>query len=186
MVREIVTEWTVFGGGTKLSIMYFDEAGEVSVQREALDTLWTAVSAELVTECEWTIRTDGRELNTATGTLEGFWGDPIVYTGTGAETGNVVADSTQALIQWLTTTIVDGRRVRGRTFIPGLNANSVDDGDLASAAQSVLQTAAQNFLGVNTFVIWSRPGATGSGGVMAPVQNASVWSELAVQRSRRG
>lgn len=192
MVREIITEWTSPGDSPKLSVMYFDEAPTIASQRTALAAMWGTVDNSLATLCAWRIRTEGRVLDTATGALTGFWNEGTAQAGAGTSPTTTVADATQLLIQWLTNTIVDGRRLRGRTFVPGLPTSAVTAGNLASGIQTAVDAAADTFVASGAgFQIWHRPtpgagGAPPSGGSAAAVTGASVWNELAVLRKRRG
>lgn len=185
MVREIITEWDIPNGGEGLSIMYFDEATAVAAQRAGLAAFWTDVRAVINSQVRWTIRTDGRELNDATGVLEGFWNDSTPHTATGSETGDPVTNVSQALVRWLTADVVGGRRVQGRQFIPGLSEGQSSGGEVASTGLGLLQAAAQAFATAGVgFGVWHRP-QSGLGGSFHLVTAGSAWNEFATQRGRR-
>ncbi|HKZ21570.1 MAG TPA: hypothetical protein VJQ57_15875 [Acidimicrobiia bacterium] len=186
MVREIITEWTGPGSSPKLSIMYFDETPTIASQRAALGTFWNAVDANVSNLFAWQVRSEGRELDDATGALTGFWNENTAQAGAGGSPTAPVADATQALIQWLTSSIIGGRRLRGRTFVPGLPQTAISTGSLASGIRTAIDTAADALVSSGAGLqVWHRP-QNGAGGSAVAVSAASVWSEFAVQRGRRG
>lgn len=186
MPREIIVDWTTPAGGGKVSVLWFDLAGNAAIQRGELGDFLGQVDQGLSNQVTWTIRTAGRDLNDATGALVGAWADGTTETGVGNNALEPVADATQILFQWLTGSIVNGRFLRGRTFIPGLPASSLDNGNLSAASNASFQGIADSFLTASeTFGVWHRP-TLGAGGVFELAQEASVWAELAVLRRRRG
>lgn len=187
MPREILVDWTTASGAGKVSVFHFIEATPVAEQREALNTFLQACNSTLATSTTWTIRTDGRELSTVTGTLTGLWSDPTEYTG-GGPGGNtaVLADATQVLVRWYTDHIVNGRVLRGRTYIPGIFRNVSENGNVYVASRTAIADAG-NALAASgkQLAVWHRP-KNGTGGVLWAVDTATVWQEFAVQRRRRG
>jgi hypothetical protein len=121
----------------------------------------------------------------ATGTLTGSTSStsPAVVVGTVA--GNYAGGS-GAVISWTSNGFVNGRRVRGRSFIVPL-AGAVDSsGSLSSSAQTTLQTAANGLITAmaGDLVVWHRPSQF-SAGSSHPVVTANVPDLCAVLRSRR-
>lgn len=187
MVREILVNWTLSGRTGPTSVLYFGETGTVADQRLALSVYLGAVDAYQQSTTQWTIETEGRELNTATGALTGVWAHATAYTGAGAATtGSSVADATQALQRWHTGNIVGGRFLAGRTFLPGWSNGHESSGNISSTSQAGVLAAANTLLasGAN-LVVWHRP-QNGSGGQAFTASTASVWKEFAVLRNRRG
>lgn len=185
-MREIVTDWVIGSGGGKVSVMYFDDSISVATQRTALETFWIGVQARLSNETQWAIRTSGRELNAATGTLTGEWSETTGKLGAGTVAGEAVPDSSQVLVRWITGVVVDGRFLRGRTFVPGVARETVTNGNVSNVVVGEY-TAEANVLaqaGVG-LQVWHRP-TSGSGGVAHNVSGATVWTEFAVLRERRG
>jgi len=182
---EIITDWTVPGGGSGLTLMYFQDPPTLAAKRSALATLWAAIDSYLATTVSWTIRTSGRILDEATGTLTGFWNENTAHTGTGGGSGQV-PNVAQALLQWRTGGIVRGRLVQGRTFVPGVAPSFVTNGNLAPAAITGMAAAAEAMADASVgFSVWSRPTGVGSDGSLHPVSSGSVWDELAALRKRR-
>lgn len=184
-IREITTQWTLPSGGGHLTVMYFEAGIAVASQRTALQTFWTAIKNSLDSGASYVISTQGRELEDSTGTLVGSWTETSAKVGTGLNTGEPVADATQGLIQWRTASIIGGRFLRGRTFVPGL-ANTVEvNGNLQAATVTAFNTAANALIASAAgLVVWHRPIA-GSGGSHDAVSTASTWTEFAVLRRRR-
>lgn len=186
MVREIIVDWTTPSGAGKASVLYFIEATAVASQRAALSTFIEALQAVQSSQCSYTIRTVGREMVTATGALSGAWAEPTVYTGTGNLAQEPLPDASQALIRWSTDHIVGSRFLQGRTFVPCLTTNGVDDGNVAAATLTSIQTAASALVAAGVqFAVWHRPVA-GAGGEAWAVDVAAAQKEFAVLRRRRG
>lgn len=125
-----------------------------------------------------------------TGVLTGaFTGtDPTTTIGTG--TGDPLPRQTQGLIQWGTDTVIGGRRVKGRTYVPGLLEGSNSStglpalttvSDMVTAAATVLAAGAT----ASEPVVWHRPGPGGAGS-HALITSAGASTKWAVLRSRRG
>lgn len=186
MVTEITVDWTTVSGGDKFTNLYFEDGILLSGVRAAIDAMFQSMASVFATTTSWNVRGEGRVLNTQTGTLLALWSEPTLQTGTGSDPTTAVADAAQALIRWRTSTIIGGRLVQGRTFLPGLSSNEIAEGNLGLGAQGTIQAAASAFaVDVPELVIWHRP-KNGVGGATAPVTSAAVWSEWAVLRHRRG
>lgn len=187
MVREILVQWTTNTGGGKYSVLYFDESTLVADQRSQLATYLATMNGGLHNSTSWNIATSGRVLDTASGTLTGLWNDATARNGVGTvSTGQVVPDATQILVQWLTNVVVNGRVVRGRTYIPGTSTANVTAGNLAPTVRSSFQTDANAFVAAcPSFRVWHRP-TNKVGGVAVGVSAATCWGEFAIQRRRRG
>lgn len=187
MVHEIVTRWSGprMPGGM-VSVMYFTDETQVAAQRAALAQLWTDAGAVLHDSISWTVEKTGRVVSMATGQTIGLWTDPTARGGSGNHSGgSPVANATQALIQWRTGVYQNGREARGRTFVPGLSATSLQQGELTASAQNALQSAVDVFVAAAPdFSIFSRPKGLATGS-MNPVTTGTVWREFAVLRSRR-
>nr|CRY96742.1 hypothetical protein [uncultured prokaryote] len=184
-MREILTDIQTDSGGGKVSVMYFEDTPDVASQRALLNTFWQAVVSNCNQNATFTVRTEGRELDEATGTLTGAWNDSTPYVALGEVTGDPVPDASQALVRWSTGAVVGGRFLRGRTFIPMIASQAVVNGNLGSGAQDSIAGAAGNFASSAAGLqIWSRPKGGGIGTAFV-VTGASCWQEFAVLRRRR-
>lgn len=96
-----------------------------------------------------------------------------------------------ASVRWNTSTVVNGRMIRGRTFIVPLVSTSYEsNGSLVStyltasiAAAAAVRTASLAS-GTWTRAIWHRP-VGGAGGATGEVMSSSVKDIVAVLKSRR-
>jgi len=177
--------WTgnvVTGGG--VSTLYLDEgaSGFVSAFATFFDTVKVSFPAGLT----WTIPSSGDLVDVATGGLSGSWseGSTTVVNATSAQD---YAAGVGARIKWVTSGIVNGRRVRGSTFLCPLAVDRYgSDGSLDDAYRSAFYTAANTALGAITgdLMIWHRP-TGGSGGSAHAVTSAEVPDQVSWLRSRR-
>lgn len=185
-MREILVDWTTPAGGGKVSVFYFGEATAASAQRAALGTMLGTIDAEMTNDVTWRVRTDGRMVDEATGQLTSLWSESTAQNGTGASPLPSLPDASQVLVRWLTSSVVSGRLVRGRTFLPGLTANTLSDGNVGSSLVTIITNAAQALVAANVGLgVWHRPGPSGPGQLL-PVTSAGCWNEYAVLRRRRG
>lgn len=186
-MMEILTDWEFPGTSGGTSVMFFDDTSvSVGAARTALADFWGNFDGSLASGVEWTIRTEGRVLDEATGGLVGFWTSTTPYTAVATGGSTPVPNASQALIQWYTSDVVAGRRVRGRQYIPGLSSALTVQGELSTSVQATLNGHITTYLADpnNALVIWHRPVA-GSGGSIHSVSSGKIWDELAVQRKRR-
>ena len=185
MPREILTDWTTPAGGGFRSVTFWDSAVAVADQRDQWQTFLETIATVLDDGTDWVIRTTGRDLDNATGTLVGEWNDVTPQIGGGAGSGESVPDAAQILVRWNTEQIINGRFLRGRTYIPGCQTAGLFGGNLSAANVAAISEAANDSLvDNNNFGVWHRPVA-GAGGPFNLATSASCWAELAVLRQRR-
>lgn len=88
------------------------------------------------------------------------------------------------LVEWLTGRFVNGRRLRGRTYLVPLGDTQQDDGTLPSGTISAIESANTFITGLGLdFGVWHRPIA-GAGGLIEPITSSVVRDKAAVMRSR--
>lgn len=185
LLREIITSWTGPGHSPKLSIMYFDAEVPLEPQREAIRQFVFGIRGMLAGYSASVARV-GDVIDDATGELVGEWSSTVDASVSGTGVTPSVADASQALVRWRTSAIVNGRRLRGRTFIPGISSQYLSAGNLSGSGVTTITGAASAFVtSAVGFRVWHRPSG-GSGGQSADVTSASVWEEFATQRRRRG
>lgn len=185
-LNEVIVDWTSENSPGGLSVMYFLASGNIVNQRNAIQSMYGGVVARLDTLTTWNVRTSGKVIDDATGTLVGFWGDSNTKSGVGTLSGQPVPNASQVLLRWRTSDIVNGRLLQGRTFVPGLATASLDAGQLAAAAVTAFQAGQAALLAAvpGDLQVWHRPKG-GSPGAAHTVTSAATWSELATQRRRR-
>lgn len=183
-------------GAPYLATHYFDVAGGTAAQAVGdVAGFWTGVDAGLDSELTWATEASVDSINEATGALVTST-SVTPLTGTGGTVGPVLPFAAQGLARWRTNGIVAGRRVRGRTFIPGITELGVDNGVLLASTISNINTQGQAMIdSLNSIaVVWSRPVAANPtatppvvarSGTMHPVVGVDTWNQLAVLRSRR-
>lgn len=185
MPREIITHWVTASGSSDRTVMFFDPDIAVEDQRDAIADFFAGTEAARGTTTNWFIETAGRVLDTATGAVTGAWTDARTKAGVGTTSGAVVPDSSQIVMRWLTAVVVDGRFLRGRTFIPGSAIGAVSQGNVGAGTVSLYNTEGQALADALVgFSIWHRP-TSGAGGTSQPVLTADCWNEFGVLRRRR-
>ena len=140
----------------------------------------------------------GDVINDVNGELTGAWTASEPDTTVGRATG-VYAAPAGASIAWLTETILDGRRVKGRTYVVPMSVGDYQsNGSLDDTQLGNLRTQAAALVtdGAGDFVVWHRPRAakaadgsrhaiTQRDGGHAIITGSSVADKVAVLRSRR-
>lgn len=194
---EVITQWTGLGKSPKLSIMHFGGASQADAQAasEAVRAFWQASQPAFVTSLQGQMSSEVREINAITGDLDGVFTvlPGLAFAGSGS--GQQAADATQYLLRWTTGAIADGRRVQGRTFVPGVPVANIANGNVSAAVVASWASRIGAFLtAAPTFSVWHRPVYTGPPGnrvldrpgSVHTVNGGSCWTEYAVQRRRRG
>lgn len=186
-VYRVRVGWTGLAGTEYLSTFHFAASGpSLGAAQLAVDqteVFLTSMASVIVNDLTWESESEVVVIDTTTGfTTAAFATTP--FTDTGEGTGDPVPRAAMLMARWQTGVFVGSpsRRLRGRTFIPGINEVNNDAGGKPSAAlQAQLQAAADAFLGGDPELrIYSRAAATDH-----PVVSASVWDEWAILRSRR-
>lgn len=184
-----------FPGGPGIATMY---SLDVATFVASLHTFWNDIAARVPSDFHAQVQNTGDIITDTTGELTGAWSASSVASVTGSDSAAYAAPA-GAVVRWQTETILDGRRLRGRTFVVPLGGGGYQtDGSLASTYLGTLQTAATAFIASqsSSFVVWHRPFA-GSPAVGARparpahdgghgfVTTAIVPDMAAVLRSRR-
>lgn len=184
-VREICIDWIGPQGGGMTNVLFFDTTPTIAAQRTALQAFYQSWCGSVSDQYAYTIRTTGRELDGQTGALTGAWAESSAKTDSGNVAVEPVADAVQVLFQWHTPTIVGGRFLRGRTFLPGLTVGTVIDGNVNPSAVPTFEGYGDTLIAADVgFHVWHRP-VGGAGGTSVAVSACTVWPELAVLRRRR-
>lgn len=152
-------------------------------------TVWETFKSRLSTSVSIDYDPICIAVDAATGTLTGAFAgtDPLTTTGTFA--GDPLPRQTQGLLRLSTSTVVNGRRLRGRLFVPGVCEadNTASAVPIAAFITDVTAGGATLFVAGATAsspVIWHRP-TGGSGGLSAAITGVSCAPTWSVLRSRR-
>lgn len=183
---RIQTVFSGVEGAPFLSTMYFtgDPLGPAGAVT-AVDTFWDNLAGVMATGLLWTVNGEVSEINQETGALVDVH-NVTPAGGAGSAGGDRTPAATQGLIKWNTGVVVNGRILRGRTFIPCPNEAQ---GAAAPNATYVLAlaTAGNNLIASPAgFQIWHRPTTpVAADGSSELVQACTAWNKYAVLRSRR-
>jgi hypothetical protein len=152
-----------------------------------LKAFWTSVASIMSGYVHIHVPNEGEEFDEATGALTGVWtfGTPVDITGggTGAYAGGV-----GAAVGWSTSGIHYARKVRGRTFIVPLAANTYDtDGTLSAGTRTTLNNAANTLVSgaAGSLRIWCRPDPDRPIGAAFPITGGLVKDHVSWLKSRR-
>lgn len=134
----------------------------------------------------WTFSNEVTELDTTTGVLLGVHTvtPPISLSSTGTPAN--YSRAAGARVDWNTSAIVNGRRLRGRTYLVPVAGGSLDStGTLGTSAIATITTAATAYCNTGVFTsarpgVWSR-----THGILADALSGSVDDRTSVLRSRR-
>lgn len=184
-MRRWITQHTGPQGSGMVSVMFSEDTQDIAVQSNALGEFWRAINVARSNQYQWAVSQQVDLIDELTGILIGSETFPVAQSGTGSASAQPCGDALQALIQWDTSSILNGRRFKGRTYVPGIVASSVQNGNLLPGARDDLADAAQALCTAGQgFGVWHRPKASGDG-VFAVATLGTCWSEFAVQRRRR-
>lgn len=170
--------------GPGVSIFYADEAA--TGVTAALKTFYSSISDELGQGLAVNYPSSGDIIDSGTGAIVGTWTD-TPQSPTGGNLSDAPVMGVGARVEWITGVVLNGRRVRGRTFIVPLAKSRFEGpGMLTSGCVSTLQSAASALVAATDLRIWSRPGPTpGAMGGSALVVSAAVPDQVSWLRSRR-
>lgn len=172
--------------GNAVSVLHFLRTGTTPPDVAALGTAFNIVKQLLPVGVTITIPAAGDVIDETTGTLTGTWatGTATNIACTGAATA---AAGVGGCVTWNTSMVVNGRRLRGRTFVVPLNTGCYDnDGTLVADVLGVMNSFAAQVQAVTGFSVWHRPGALGPGsGISSVVTSYRVRDKVAMLTSRR-
>ena len=185
-LARVRVAWQGWPGSPGVSTFYLGGT-PTQAQIDGIRAFFNSIVGSLPAGLTVTVPQSGDTIDDVSGLITNAWSvgtAPTNVTGTGA--GNY-AGNAGAVIHWLTSSVINRRRVRGRTFLVPLVSTSYDtSGSLSTTMISTLNsagTALQAALGPN-FRVWHRPLNGISGG--SAVVNGFRVPDLAVSlRSRR-
>lgn len=159
----------------------------------ALRTLFVSMNAYIPTGMTFTYPGTGDIISEATGQITDAWTatPPSTSVGTGA---GAYPGGAGLVWEWKTSTVLDGRRPIGKTFLVPLIGSAFDtDGSIAATPLATATSAAAIFVGATSgqFCVWHRPkrnpttGAIDRVGGVAVVNSSSVPDLAAIMSSRR-
>jgi hypothetical protein len=150
--------WQNWPGSPGVSTFFFSVISQAKI--DALRTFFNSLAAFFPTGLTIQVPSSGDYIDETDGGIGGSWAvgtTPTVVTGTSSA---AYAGHAGMCIHWLTTGIVAGRRLRGRTFLVPVTSLSFEgNGTPTASAQTTLSNAANTLLtAVGTdMAVWSRP-----------------------------
>lgn len=181
---EVHTTWTGVAGAPYYTTLRGLLTGPVAP--EAFADAWTSflvtIQGAIIDNLTAVVEPEVTIIESSTGELVGV---STIDGATVAPTGSTDAlpPMTQALLQIQTPTIISGRRLRGRIFLPGmLEANNTVDGAPSAALTESFNGAGATLVDAlaSTWVVYS-PTHRAYG----TVTGVQTWNQWAVLRSRR-
>lgn len=173
--------WTGGSGGTGLSTFYSADTSVTLLSD--IRTFFNAVKGYFTDDVTWSFPSAGDTIESSTGVLVGAWTATTQTPVAGGATGPWVAGVGLRCV-WETGAVIGGRRVRGSTFLTGLQgAAFAADGSIDATVHTNVQAAADALAATGEMIVWSRPGPSGSG--TSAVSSARVPDKVSWLRSRR-
>jgi hypothetical protein len=205
MVHLIRTSWTGTSGGLGLTQFAIDTAdasfgplgtGDAQDAVNAARTFWDAIKANMPNEVSFVVSPVVDYYLTSDASLSGSVSaptPPVAVLGTGTASYSMAAG---LKLNWNTTTIRNGRRVRGSTFlVPTTSSAFNQTGTADTTVRTAINTAAAAYLNALSAtglkgVVWSRPldedDPNGPrDGATADITGVEVSEKTAILRGRR-
>lgn len=158
-----------------------DDATSASAAIAQVDAFWQGLDGLMDNAITIAVQGDVPTINVGTGEMTAV-NSVTGTTQTGDSAGLPLPYATQGGVQWNTDTFIGGRRLIGRSFLPGFTADNLEsDGTPTTGSISGMDAAANALVGgTPAFAVWSRTHATA-----ASVESWTVRNTFWVQRSRR-
>jgi hypothetical protein len=182
-IRKIPVSWTTGVGGVGVSNFYTIDSVDVTVE---LGTFFNAIKGVFPNVVTWQVPSTGDVLQIDNGKIIAGWVGGTAATVSGTSAAAYVA-GTGAFVRWATSGVIDGRRVKGRTFLCPLLTGSFDtQGTLNNTDVTTLNAAAVALAGSGKLLIYSRPSGPGAvDGATSLVTGAQVPDKVTSLHTRR-
>lgn len=190
-ITRITAQWSGFRGAPGYSNFFFDGAftdeSGAEAAASAVSAFFTACRLQFPDSVNVNVQPTADVIDETSGQITSVMDIATPGTVTGSGGANYSA-ATGAVVNWNTSDYVNGRRVRGRTFLVPLDSGAFDSqGDLSSDALSQIRLGAENLVTAaleHPLCVWHRPSG-GAGGSAHVVSSSTVPDLGAVLRSRR-
>lgn len=172
--------------GTAVNVLHFSGAEGDVPPISAIKAAYGQLSGILANNVTIQIPGSGEQINDTTGELTGVWtatgSGPILGTGTAYSAAGV-----GGCVTWNTGGIVNGRRLKGRTFLVPLGVQQYDsDGTLQTGTTTALNAYATAMMASGPLAVWHRPTSAGAAdGTSYGVLSFRVRDKVAFLSSRR-
>jgi len=178
-IQRIRVALTGFVGGPGVATFY---ALDAPTALPSLRTLWGALAVSMPTSVSIKVLASGDTIEDTTGVLVGAWAAADAAGVVGAD-GSTYPAPVGACISWLTSTIFDGKRLKGRTFVVPMGGGSYQlDGTINAANITTFTNAAQAYVAaqVANALVWHRPRAAKPADGSRPAVTARAGGSAAI------
>lgn len=195
-LAKVTINWTGFTGAPGYTNLYFRNSTPGVINQTVVDnaiskthTWIQAWDDALPNTVTLTVDPTVDEINDTNGSLVAFWTGTPGAANVGGSTLTYSAVS-GACVNWYTSTVRNGRRIRGRTFMVPIGSNGMDtNGTLNNTARTAWITATGVLTAASgdaRLVVWGRPTApAATDGVSAEVTSFTIPDKVAYLSSRR-
>lgn len=182
---RIPVVWDGLPGLPGVSVFYSTTA-DATAAVAALVAFFTAIKTGFPTGLSWQVPSSGDTFNDASGVLTGSWSGASGSTVLANGGATVYAAGTGGYIRWQSSSIINGRRVKGRTFLcPIIGSKYDSNGTIDNTIVAGWQTAANTLVAANALRVWHRPPAGGTSGQAVLVTAALAPDRTTSLKSRR-
>lgn len=189
-IRLVTALWSNLPGMPGTSTFAFDD---VAMSLTALKDFYGLLAGILPTPGTIQVQNSGPVVDDTTGDLVSLWSETGVAQ-TNCSNASAYAAGVGAVVRWDTGQVVDGRLLRGHTYVLPIYGGAYDtDGTLSSSQRTLIQNTATTTVAAYTgkLKVWHRPKkdpvshAVIRAGSSSFVTGATVPDRVAVLRSRR-
>ena len=181
MTKRVTTVFSGVPGAPWYSNFFFAQTDVAQECVNSTSRFWLAIAPLIVNEVSWTVQGDVATIDEATGEVTNVEAASGVN-GAGSSVGELLPRQTQGLVRWQTALFASGRRLRGRTFLPGMTESNNLEGVPSSGTITAMANAGTALIAEpgTAFGIYSRTYRA-----FAVVTASTAWNQWATLRSRR-
>jgi len=182
-LQRVVVAWSGHTGLPGVSVFHGVAGGTLNSD---LKTMFNAIKAGFPNNLSWAIPTGGDTIDDTTGAINGTWSNVGGGGTVGGTASGGYAVGVGFYTNWRTGTIINGRRLMGRTFFTNLTAGMYDTtGNIDNTSLGTFTTAMTAVVTAGQLRIWHRPPPGGGTGSSAAAASASIPDLVTSLRSRR-
>ena len=187
-LHRVIINWSHSAiKGSAVTVLHYSGAEGSSPPLAALRAAFEGAKSAFPGGLTLEFPNTGDTIQDTNGELVGTWGTPSVANVLGASGTLTAAAGVGACITWNTGGIINGRRLRGRTFLVPLSAAAYqENGTISDTVYPWLTTLANAIQASGPLAVWHRPSAKGlADGNSYGVVSNRVRDKVAILTSRR-
>lgn len=190
-LQRVRSVWTGFQGAPGYTDMYFGVSDPPSESAQdhvdAVADFWGALVSFIPTVVTITVEPVVIELEAEDGLIIGERTVGTAPAAVDCTASGAYAAPTGCTVQWITSTYLGGRRLRGRSYVVPLSTQAYqDNGTLYDTTRAAIEAAGEALrVDAGDMVVWHRPTDAGNDGTQALVTSVKVGDRCAILRSRR-